>query len=42
VGGQGEEGNGGGTSVAPVIGDENREGEVMGCGHFWRGGGEEM
>jgi hypothetical protein len=41
--GQGEGGNGGGTSMAPVTGDRNGEGETMGCGHFQRGregGGE--
>jgi hypothetical protein len=36
-------GSGGGTSMVPVTGDENAEGEAMGCGHFRRergGGGE--
>jgi hypothetical protein len=37
--GRGEGGSGGGTSMAPVTGDENREGDVMGCGHFRRGRG---
>jgi hypothetical protein len=27
--------------VAPVTGDGNGEGEVTGCGRFWRGRGEE-
>jgi hypothetical protein len=42
VGGQGEGGSGGGTSMALVTGDGNREGEVLGCSHFQRGrqGGE--
>jgi hypothetical protein len=34
VGGQGEGGSDGGTSMAPVTRDGNREGKVMGCGHF--------
>jgi hypothetical protein len=34
AGGQGEGGSGGGTSMAPVTGDGNGEGEVMGCGRF--------
>jgi hypothetical protein len=43
VGDQGEEGSDGGTSMAPVIGDGNREGEAMVCDCFQRerrGGGE--
>jgi hypothetical protein len=43
AGNLGEGGSGGGTSMAPITGDGNVEGEVMGCGHFWRGrwgGGE--
>jgi hypothetical protein len=39
MGGQGEGGSGGGTSMPLVTGDENREGEAMGCGHFQRGSG---
>jgi hypothetical protein len=31
---QGEEGNGGGTSMASVTEDGNGEGETMGCSHF--------
>jgi hypothetical protein len=41
AGGRGEGGSGNGTSVAPVTGDGNGEGEATGCGHFWRGRGEE-
>jgi hypothetical protein len=43
VGGQGERGSSGGTSMASVMRDENGEGEAMGCSHFWRerGGGDE-
>jgi hypothetical protein len=41
VGGQGEGGNGGGTLMAPVTRDGNREGEAMGCYHFRTGRGEE-
>jgi hypothetical protein len=43
VGALGEGGSGGGTSMTPVMGDENEEGEAMGCGRVWRGrqrGGE--
>jgi hypothetical protein len=40
VDGQGEGGSDGGTSMALVTGDENREGEAMVCVRFWRGGGE--
>jgi hypothetical protein len=25
--------------MAPIMGDENGEGEAMGCDHFWRGRG---
>jgi hypothetical protein len=25
--------------MMPITGDENGEGEVIGCGHFWRGRG---
>jgi hypothetical protein len=37
TGGLGEGGSGGGTSMAPVIGDGNGEFEVMRCGHFLEG-----
>jgi hypothetical protein len=37
AGGQREGGSGGGTSMVPVTGDGNEEGEVMGCDHFRRG-----
>jgi hypothetical protein len=43
AGGQGEGGNSGGTLITPIMGDENGEGEVIGCGHFRRrrgGGGD--
>jgi hypothetical protein len=43
AGGQGEGGSDSGTSMAPVMGDGNGEGEALGCGHFRRGrrgGGE--
>jgi hypothetical protein len=33
----GEGGDGSGTSMVPVMGDGNGEGEVMGCGYFQRG-----
>jgi hypothetical protein len=33
------EGSGDVASMTPVIGDGNREGEVMGCGRFRRGRG---
>jgi hypothetical protein len=36
---QGEGGSGSGTSMASITGDENEEGEAMGCSHFWRGRG---
>jgi hypothetical protein len=36
AGGQEEGGSGGGTSMAPVTGDGNGEGEAMGCNHFQR------
>jgi hypothetical protein len=37
-------GSGGETSIAPVMGDGNGEGETIGCNHFqWgTGGGGEM
>jgi hypothetical protein len=38
---QGEGGSSGGTSMMPVMGDENEEGDAMECGRFWRGVGEE-
>jgi hypothetical protein len=41
VGIQGEGGSSGGTSMVSVMGDENEEGDVMECGHFRRGVGEE-
>jgi hypothetical protein len=31
---QGEGGSDSGTSMAPITGDENGEGEAMGCDHF--------
>jgi hypothetical protein len=31
---QGEGGSGDGTSMMHVTGDENGEGEAIGCGHF--------
>jgi hypothetical protein len=34
AGDQGEGGSGGGTSMVPVMEDENGEGEAMRCGHF--------
>jgi hypothetical protein len=39
VDGQGEGGNGGEILMAPVTEDENREGKVIECDHFWRGRG---
>jgi hypothetical protein len=39
VGGKGEGGSDGGTSIAPITGDGNREGEAMGCDCIRRGGG---
>jgi hypothetical protein len=39
VGSQGEGGSDRRTSMASVIGHENREGEAMRCGHFRRGRG---
>jgi hypothetical protein len=41
MGGRGEGGSSGGTSMAPVTGDGNGEEETMWCGHFQRerGGG---
>jgi hypothetical protein len=39
AGGHEEGGSGSGTLMAPVMGDGNWEGEVMGCGYFWRGRG---
>jgi hypothetical protein len=41
AGSQGEGGSGGGTSIALVTGDGNREGEAMGCSYFQRGRGGE-
>jgi hypothetical protein len=41
AGGQGEEGSGSETSMSPVMGDGNDEGEVMWCDRFRRGRGEE-
>jgi hypothetical protein len=43
LGGQWEGDSEGGTSMAPIIEDGNREREAMGCSHFRRGrrgGGE--
>jgi hypothetical protein len=37
--GQREGGDGDGTSIVPVMGDGNGEGEAMECGHFQRGRG---
>jgi hypothetical protein len=39
MGGRWEGGSGGKASMTPVTGDGNREGEMLGCGHFWRGRG---
>jgi hypothetical protein len=39
--GRGEGDDGGETSMTPVMGDGNGEGETTGCGYFWRGRGEE-
>jgi hypothetical protein len=39
AGGQVEGGSSGGTSMTLVTGDENGEGEAMGCGRFQRGRG---
>jgi hypothetical protein len=33
-GGQEEGSSGGGTSMTSITGDENGEGEAMGCSHF--------
>jgi hypothetical protein len=40
AGGQWEGSNDDGTSMTPVTGDGNGEGEVMGCDHFRMGEGE--
>jgi hypothetical protein len=36
---QGEGSSDSGTSMAPITGDENGEGEAMGCDRFQRGRG---